>query len=192
MDPPTFRRDPWLRGSAYHLATWSLLLFVLDLRRGAADAAVADTGLAGTIVLLGATVMTSLTHERRIGKMAGPAAAPLWPGVAGLARGLAVGLVGTSAALAMAGRSDAIVTLWLSGVGAGLAAWGRRAAFGWYVGLGGATVAASLVDAGILLWRGFPSTGFRAAVLVVALPAAALWTNRTWLWFRDRGPGRPA
>lgn len=187
MDPLSFRRDPWLRGSAYHLATWSFLLFVLDLRR-----ALPDAGLAGGVVLVGATVMTSLTHERRIGKMAGPAGDPLWPGVAALAKGLAAGLVAGSAGLAMAGRADAVVSLWLAGVGAGLAVWGRRASFGWYLGLGAATGLAALVDAGLLLWRGVPSTGLRAAVLVLALPLAALWTNRTWLWFRDRGPGRPA
>lgn len=95
----------------------------------------------------------------------------------------------TASALAMvASAPQRIFEVWIVGVGSGLAFWGWRAGFAWYVGLGAAMIATAAVDV-VLGSAGLPVFALRGAVLALALPAAALVINRRFLWFhppRDR------
>lgn len=184
VSPTTFRRDPWLRSSGYHLATWSLLGLVLELRRlSPGEGAV--TGSAGLLFLVAAAVLTSLTHERRIGKMVGPAGEAVWPGAGALWRTLLSALAAASALLPVTGNAAMLFPLWCAGVGSGFWLWGRRAGFPWYEGLGLVMAVAALVDLG-LLWKGggVVVPGLRFAVLGLLLPGAGLLTSRRFLWFR--------
>jgi len=183
LDPATYRRDPYLRSSAYHLATWSLMGFVLELR-GSMPAASTDSPshLPVVVVLLAGAAMTSLTHERRLGKMVGPAGAAVFDGAGRMWTGVLAVLVAASVLLLAASRPQLLFDVWVVGVGAGLAAWGSKAGFAWYLGLGAAMVAVGAVDVA-LRSAGFPVLALRCALLAVALPVAALVTNHRFLWF---------
>ncbi|MFN2427645.1 MAG: hypothetical protein ABR587_14490 [Candidatus Binatia bacterium] len=178
MDPVTFRRDRYLRTSGYHLATWSLVALVVELRLG--HPAPAAAVLAG--LLAGAT-LTSFTHERRVGKMAGAAGAAVYEGAGRMWLALFAVLGAATAALVLASRQEWLFGAWAAGVGLGFTFWGWKAGFAWYVGVGSTMLAASLADAA-QVWAGEPVLGFRVFVLGVALPALALLTNRRFLWFR--------
>lgn len=186
VSPTTFRRDPWLRSSGYHLATWSLLGLVLELRRlSPGEGAV--TGSAGLLFLVAAAILTSLTHERRIGKMvgpAGPAGEAVWPGAGALWRTLLSALAAASALLVATQNAGMLFPLWCAGVGSGFWLWGRRAGFAWYEGLGLLMAVAAMVDVGLMWGEGGAAPGFRFAVLGLVLPGAGLLTSRRFLWFR--------
>lgn len=188
MTPVEFRRDRWLRTSAYHLSTWSLAAFVLSLRAEAGREPFDAAGVAVAVAVVGGSVMSSLTHERRVGKMAGVAGDAVDAGAGRSWAGVLAALALSAAGLVLAtGRTDGLYLLGMVGVGTGFARWGRRAKFPWYLGLGAAMVAAGVLD-GVLALVGGPARPFvRLFVLGLALPAAALLTNRRFLWFR---PGK--
>ncbi|MFN2378192.1 MAG: hypothetical protein ABR538_16810 [Candidatus Binatia bacterium] len=188
VSPTTFRRDPWLRSSGYHLATWSLLGLVLELRRLSPGEGAAVGG-AGLLFLVAAAVLTSFTHERRIGKMAGPAGEAVWPGAAALWRTLLAALAAASALLLTTENAGMLFPLWCAGVGCGFWLWGRGAGFPWYEGLGLLMSVAALVDVGLLWAEGSAAPGFRFAVLGLVLPGAGLLTSRRFLWFRPPADG---
>lgn len=184
MDALTFRRDPYLRSSAYHLATWSLTAFVLVLRAQSSEFGVDLVPM--TVMLVGAAAMTSMTHERRVGKMVGPAGEAVWPEAGAMWLRLLGALVINSGWLMGLGRPDLLFTLWALGVGAGLAVWGRRVQLDWYLGAGATLAAVGVLDA-LLTVQGAATLGLRLVVLGLAVPAFALATNQRFLWFR---PGR--
>lgn len=187
MDPITFRRDPYLRTSAYHLATWSLVATVLELRLATGAAAAGSRAVLP--VLLAGAVLTSLTHERRVGKMTGPAGAPLVEGAARIwVQGLSV-LAAVSAVLVVAERPQLVFDAWMLGVGVGFVVWGRAAAFAWYVGLGLAMIATAVVDFMLLSAAGVPLLQLRLLASGVVIPGLALLTNRRFLWFRPERDG---
>jgi len=185
VTPAEFRRDRWLRSSAYHLSTWSLAAFVLAFRAEAVPEPFDSTGLAVAIVVLGGSVMSSLTHERRVGKMAGVAGEAVYAGAGRMWTGVLGALALAATALAMkTGRADGLYALGMVGVGTGFARWGRRAKFPWYLGLGASMIAVGALDA-VLVGAGGPARPLRLLVLGLALPVAALLTNRRYLWFRE-------
>lgn len=177
MDPAVFRRDPWLRTSGYHLATWSLVALVLELMRTSHR----ESSLSLVVVLLGGAVLTSLTHERRVAKMAGRAGNPVYEKTPLLWGFVALALLSTFAAAMGAPNSDPLFPVGMVIVGVGFAQWGAGARFAWFVGLGAAIVAAGLLD--VVL---DPETRpyWRMLVLGVGLPAAGLATSSRYLWFR--------
>jgi hypothetical protein len=179
VDPALFRRDPWLRTSGYHLATWSLVAFVLELRRAAAT----DGGDAAfLVVLLGGALLTSLTHERRVGKMAGIAGAPLHPRIDVLWWSVIGAIVLGGLALHWIARPHWMFPMWMMLAGEGFLLWGMAVGFAWYRALGVAMIAAGLLDIAMM------ATGAgrwpRLVVLGALLPAAGLVTSRRYLWFR--------
>lgn len=183
MKPADFRRDRRLRTSGYHLATWSLAAFVLEARALAMQGhAGAGSGAVMLIVIAG-SVLSSLTHERRVGKMTGPAGETVFDSAARLWAVVFMVLGVVSVWLAAGGQSRWLFPLWMLGVGLGFTIWGSRAAFGWYVFLGVAMAVAAALDVGLAV-AGWPHRPLRLAVLGLALPAAALMTNRRYLWFR--------
>jgi hypothetical protein len=183
LEPSTFRRDPYLRSSAYHLATWSLAAFVIEFQLASASGLDAANGIAALVVLIGASALSSVTHERRVGKMMGPAGAPVWAGAGQMWLVLLVGLAAGSLVLALGSLAALLFPLWALAVGAGFATWGRKAAFAWYTGLGFALVGVGLLDLAIGISAG-PTTPFRITVLGLGLPGFALLTNRRFLWLR--------
>lgn len=183
MTPAEYRRDRWLRTSAYHLSTWSLAAFVLAFRAEAVPGPFDATGVAVVLVVLGGSVMSSLTHERRVGKMAGVSGEAVDGSAGGRWVALLATTVVTGAGMLALGRADALYALGLTGVGTGFVLWGRRARFPWYLGLGAAMLAAALLDR-VLAAAGGPAGPLRLLVLGLALPVAALLTNRRYLWFR--------
>lgn len=184
MTPAEYRRDRWLRSSAYHLSTWSLAAFVLAFRAETVPDPFDATGLAVALVVVGGSAMSSLTHERRVGKMAGVAGEAVYAGAGRMWAGVFGALALSALALVLrTGRADGLYLLGMVGVGTGFALWGRRARFGWYLGLGAAMVAAGVLD-GVMASAGGPARLLRLLVLGLLLPAAALLTNRRWLWFR--------
>ena len=190
MDPATFRRDPYLRTSASHLATWSLVGFVLELRLGGPESAGTPEGIVVAVLLAGA-VLASLTHERRVGKMAGPAGpvgTASFEGAGRMWSGLLAALTAASALLLLASRPQWLFDAWTVGVGSGFAVWGWKAGFAWYTGLGLALVAVGAVDA-IVTAAGGSVLALRCLVLALALPAFSLVTNRRFLWFRPASGG---
>lgn len=127
--------------------------------------------------------MTGFTTERRIAKMVGPAGEPL-VAAAGQMWVLAIAsLIVASTTLAIASLEELVVSIWLAGTGAMLVWWGRRADFAWYAGLGAMMLAAGLADAAVATTGGW-RLGLRVLVLGLAIPAAAVATNRRFLWFR--------
>lgn len=179
MNPEEFRRDAWLRSSGYHLATWSLFALVLEIGR----AAPARSGAASTVVLVAAAVLTSLTHERRIGKMAGPALAPVWDGAGRLWWSLFGAFLTVATLLLAGGRAAWLVPLALATVGVGYLVWSRFVGRTWLAAIGVAAVLAATIDAATTA-AGEPPFLLRALVLGIVLPAAGLWTSRRYLWFR--------
>lgn len=171
------------------MATWSLVAFVLELRCSMAAASTeALSQLPVVAVLLGGAVLTSFTHERRVGKMVGPAGEAVFDGAGRMWLRVFAALVTASALAMVASAPQRIFEVWIVGVGSGLAFWGWRAGFAWYVGLGAAMIATAAVDV-VLGSAGLPVFALRGAVLALALPAAALVINRRFLWFhppRDR------
>jgi hypothetical protein len=177
LDSSAFRRDPWLRTSGYHLATWSLVGFALELMR------TSDGGLAVSrvVVLVAGALLVSSTHERRVAKMAGISGAPvyektpqLW-GFAGLA------LLSTFVAAMNAPNTDPLFPVAMVIVGVAFAQWGAGARFAWFVWLGAAIVAAGLLDVVI---GAAARPYWRTLVLGVLLPGAGIETSRRYLWFR--------
>jgi hypothetical protein len=180
VDPVSFRRDPWLRTSGYHLATWSLVAFVLELRRATAT----EDGSAFLAVLLGGALLTSLTHERRIGKMAGVAGAPLHPRIDVLWWSVIGAIVLGSVALHWIARAHWMFPMWMMLAGEGFLLWGMGVAFAWYRALGGAMIAAGVLDVAMMMLEA--GTAHRLVVLGVLLPAFGVATSRRFLWFRAR------
>ncbi len=183
MQPEIFRKDRWLRTSAYHLASWSLAALVLDVRLRSAVTTTHATGIAAFVVIVGASLLTSMTTERRVAKMFGPAGAPVFAGAGRLWLMVFAVLTSASVAIASAGRVEAVVTLWMFGVGAAFLFWGRTIGFSWYAGLGLALMAAGAIDSWMSATGG-PVGLLRVFVLGLALPAAAILTNRRYLWLR--------
>ena len=184
MQPASFRRDRWLRTSAYHLATWSIAALVLDVRLRAARDASHATVIFALVVIFAGSLLTSMTTERRVAKMVGPAGAPLFAGAGRMWILVFAMLMSASAAILGAGRAEAILTLWMLLVGAAFLFWGRATGFAWYVGLGASILAAGAVDSWMSATGG-PVGPWRVLVLGIALPAAAIATNRRFLWFRE-------
>jgi hypothetical protein len=182
VDPSAFRRDPWLRTSGYHLATWSLVAFVMELwrRQPESDHATA------TVVLVAGAVLTSLTNERRVAKMAGIAGEPVYPGTALVWRLVALALFVSGAAAVFEANTNGMFPVAMIATGMGFAVWGAGAGFAWFSALGAAMVGTALVDVA-LLGRGDASRTLRLAVLGVALPAFGLATSYRFLWFRPSG-----
>jgi hypothetical protein len=182
LNPAAFRRDPWLRTSGYHLATWSLVAFVLELVRTSDGAA----GMSSVVVLLAGGVLSSFTHERRVAKMAGAAGDPVYENTALLWGLVALALISAGVAAAGAPVSDPLFPVAMVIVGIGFAQWGAGAHFPWFVGLGSAIVAVGLLDVAISA----PARPYlRMLVLGVLLPAAGIETSRRYLWFRQ--PDQP-
>jgi hypothetical protein len=182
MTPSEFRRDRWLRTSAYHLSTWSLTAFALALRAEFVPRALDATGAALAVALAAGSVLSSLTHERRVAKMAGVAgeaayagAGRLWSALFGVLAVVAALLVGMGAAASLYAAAMLVV-------GTGFALWGRRAKFDWYFRLGLAMVSAGAFD--LAVEGSALAAPLRLLVLGLGLPAAALATNRRYLWFR--------
>jgi hypothetical protein len=189
LEPASFRRDPYLRSSAYHLATWSLVAFVLELRGATSTASTTSASaqllldLPVTVVLMAGAAMTSLTHERRVGKMVGPAGEALFAAAGRMWLALFAALAAASALLLAASKPQLLFDAWVVGVGSGFVVWGSKARFAWYMGLGAATVATAVLD--MVLWSaGMSVLELRCLLLALALPAAALATNYRFLWFR--------
>jgi len=183
LHPDAFRKDRWLRTSAYHLASWSLAALVLDVRLRSVGQTTQATGIATFVVIIAASLLSSMTTERRVAKMLGPAGAPVFAG-AGRMWLLVIGaLTSASVAIASAGRVEAVLTLWMIGVGTAFLFWGRTIDFSWYAGLGLALIAAGAADSWMTATGG-PVGPYRVVVLGLALPAAAILTNRRYLWLR--------
>lgn len=186
MTPAEYRRDRWLRSSAYHLSTWSLAAFVLALRAETVPDPFDATGLAVMLVVLAGSGMSSLTHERRVAKMAGVAGEAVYAGAGRMWAGVLGALALSGLALVLrTGRGDGLYLLGMVGAGTGFALWGRRAKFFWYLGLGVAMLVAGVVD-GVLVSVGGPARPLRLLVLGLVLPVTALVTNRRYLWFRPK------
>lgn len=183
MNPTIFRRDRWLRTSAYHLATWSIAAFVFEVRFRSAGQTDEATGIATAVVIVAASLLSSMTTERRIGKMFGPAGEPAFAGAGRMWRMVFATLASATAALVFASRAEAVLTLWLLGVGTGFLFWGRRIGFAWYAGVGLAMIAAGILDS-CLAATGGPVALVRMLVLGLALPVTAVVTNRRFLWLR--------
>lgn len=190
MDPALFRRDPWLRTSGYHLATWSLVAFVLELRRPAAS----EDAAAFLVVLLGGALLTSLTHERRVGKMAGLAGVPLHPRTDVLWWSVVGAIVLGSLTLHWIARPHWMFPMWMMLAGEGFLLWGMALRFAWYRALGAAMIAAGLLDIAMMAldagaWPRLLMLGEwpRLLVLGVLLPAVGVATSRCFLWFRAPG-----
>jgi hypothetical protein len=186
LTPSEFRRDPWLRTSAYALATWSLAGFLLEVRLRAAGTATED-GIAATIVIAGASLLASRTHARRVAKMAGQAGEPVFANAKAMWRLIVAAALLLSVVAVRAGRTDLVFPLWMLAAGSGFAAWGRAVGLGWYVGLGALMAGIGLLD--LLLSRGsFAAYSLEMFTLGLLLPAAAIATNRQFLWIRAAGP----
>jgi hypothetical protein len=183
LQPTDFRQDRWLRTSATHLATWSLAALVLDVLLRAAGKASQGTGIATFVVVVAASLLNSMTTERRVAKMLGPAGKPVYAGAGRMWLLVFATLASASAALFGAGRADAIVTLWLFGAGTAFLFWGRTIGFSWYAGAGLGMMLAGAVDSWMSA-AGGPVGLWRILVLGLALPATAIATNRRYLWLR--------
>lgn len=149
------------------------------------DAGATATVTAMAVVVVGASLLTSMTHERRVAKMVGPAGEPVYAGAGRMWLGLFALLASTSVALLQSSRPEALFRVWMFGVGCGFAVWGSRAGFRWYLGLGVSMVAAGLLDL-VLVATGGPVVPLRIFVLGLALPVTALLTNRRYLWLRPQ------
>jgi len=179
LDRAAFRRDPLLRSSAHHLATWSLSVLVLDLRDCAGATSSGATGGAPMFVVvavLAGAILASLTHERRLGKMLGPAPDPPGRPTAGQCR-VAAMLATVVGILTLTSLTDCtLATVWMGCVGVGLFAWGRALAFRPYVRMGSMLALLAGVDA--LLGGGEASWILRAVALGILVPAGAMTVNR--------------
>lgn len=157
---------------------------MLELRRTVAPPDGAGEA-AAVVVIVGAGILTSMTHGRRIAKMAGLPGEPVFAQAGAMWRLLLAALVAASAVLVSSSQAGDLFRLWMAGVGAGFAAWGRLAGFGWYAGIGLVMAASAAVDA--MLPPGGPAAvALRCGMLGLVLPAFALATNRRFLWFRPR------
>ncbi len=194
MDRATFRRDRYLRSSGYHLAIWSLAAFALQYRLGLQPSGQGLSAFPFFVMLVGGSLMTSFTHERRVGKMAGVAGEPVFAGAGRLWTMVFAALALVDSALVAAGLEIYLVPSWWLGVGAGFAVWGFRAGFGWYTGFGAALASAGMLDLIVLqtdpsgIAAGLHRVIWRSLVLAVAIPAFALETNRRHLWYRRPRP----
>jgi hypothetical protein len=178
LDPAAFRRDPWLRTSGYHLATWSLVALALELMRASTD----DPGVSRIVVLLGGALLISSTHERRVAKMAGVAGNLVYEKTRLLWGFVALALLSTFVAATGAPNADPLFPVAMVIVGVGFAQWGAGARFAWFVGLGSAIVGAGLLDVVV-----GPAVRpyWRMLVLGILLPGAGIETSRRYLWFRS-------
>lgn len=135
------------------------------------------------MVLVAGAVLTSFTHERRVAKIAGPAGEPVFAGAGRLWTVTLLVLGVASAVLAATDEAQWLFALWAAAAGAAFTLWGLRTRFRSYVALGLGLAAAGVLDASATA-GGSPLAGLRIFVLGVALPAAAIATNRRYLWFR--------
>jgi hypothetical protein len=185
MTAAAFRRDRWLRTSASHLGTWSVASLVLD-------SVIRSTGRTGSmrsatfVAIAGITLLNSMTTERRVAKMVGVAGEPVYAAAGAMWRLVLAMLALASVALVAAHAAAAVIPLWLAGVGATFLFWGRKTELAWYAALGAAMVIAGVADAWLSRSSG-PVGPLRVAVLGLALPAAAIATNRRFLWVRAPG-----
>ncbi|MBI5505560.1 MAG: hypothetical protein HY899_12215 [Deltaproteobacteria bacterium] len=197
MDRTSFCRDPFLRTSAYNMATWAVVNVLFSVPNYALAAGAAwSPGLLGTysLVLFASGVALSAVHERRVGKLVGPAGQALFP--AGKLWGplLLIGVVGT-VSLIVTSRPQFIQPLWLLVVGSAYVIWGVATSFRLYQLLGGVLGVAGLVVLalqetrpgavpsvlGLHLWN-LTMGGFSFAVAVA--------TNRRYLWIAPAGGRR--
>jgi hypothetical protein len=183
VDAAAFRRDRYLRSSAYHLATWSFAGCVLELRRGTGTASLHDA-LAAGVVVVGISLLSSFTNERRVGKIAGVAGEPVWTGAGTMWLATFAALAVVSAVAVSLRRADLLFDFWVALVGAAFAYWGSKTDFPWYGRVGLALVLSVVVDLALQA-NGGPVGAFRFLLLGIVLPAAAVWTNREYLWFRN-------
>jgi hypothetical protein len=188
MDRETFRCDRRLRSSGYHLATWSLAAFVLQLQLSRAAEA-GGSGLvpdraslvAMAVVVVAASMVTSFINERRVAKITGPAGVSAYDGAGAMWRVVLGVLVLVTGVLLSQSRGWQVFDVWAFGVGGAYILWGTRANFPWFSRIGLLMVVAGLFDV-LMLSLGEPVTALRLLVLGVLLPAAALATNRRYLW----------
>jgi len=181
LDRAAFRRDPLLRSSAQHLATWSLAVLVLDLR-DCAGAASGGAPMFVVVAVLAGAILASLTHERRIGKMLGPAPDPPGGPTAGQCRvgALIATVVGVLTVTSVA--DCALATVWMGCVGAGLFVWGRALVFHPYVAMGLGLLLCAAIDAALVLAGSFGIAALlRMGVLGAAMPIYAVNASmRRW------------
>jgi hypothetical protein len=186
-DRAAFRRDRYLRSSPWHLLTWSLAAFAFQWRMGLSPHPL-DPGLAGfAFALVAGSLLTSHTHERRCGKMFGPADRPVFAGAGRLWTVVFAAMAAGSAAVLSAGRPLDLVTVWMGGAGLGFAAWGAFAGFRPWLLVGLALLVATALD---LAWSATPGLvgeglrrlWLRSAVLALFLPASAVFVIRRYGW----------
>jgi len=200
MDSVSFRRDPFLRTSAYNMATWAVVNVLFSVPNYALAAGTAwSPSLLGTysLGLFAAGIALSAMHERRVGKLVGPAGEALFP--AGKLWGplLLIGFGGT-VALVVSGRPQFIQPLWLLVVGSAYVVWGAATRFRLYQLLGGVLAAAGLAVLALQETRpgAAPSVlGLHLWNLTMGAFAltVAVITNRRYLWFApvgDRASGQ--
>lgn len=194
MDRAAFRRDPFLRTSAYNMATWALVnvLFSLPNYRLAAGAAWSPACFGiYSLGLLTAGIALSAVHERRVAKLVGPAGDALF--AAGRLWGplLLVGTGGT-ALLVTAGRPQFVQPLWLLVVGSAYVIWGAATRFRLYQVLGGVLGVAGLVVLALQQTRpGAPPSVLGLHVWNLTMGAfsfaVAVTANRRYLWSAPAG-----
>lgn len=179
------------------MATWAVVNVLFSVPNYALAAGAAwSPGLLGTysLVLFASGVALSAVHERRVGKLVGPAGQALFP--AGKLWGplLLIGVVGT-VSLIVTSRPQFIQPLWLLVVGSAYVIWGVATSFRLYQLLGGVLGVAGLVVLalqetrpgavpsvlGLHLWN-LTMGGFSFAVAVA--------TNRRYLWIAPAGGRR--
>ena len=202
MDRASFRRDPFLRTSAYNMATWAVVNMLFSVPNYAMAAGAAwSPGLLGTysLALFAVGIALSAIHERRVGKMVGPPGEPLFPAEKLWSPLLLIGFAGT-VALIVSGRPQFIQPLWLLVVGTAYIVWGIGIRLRLYVVLG---VVLALTGLAALAMQE-PRSGAAPSVLGLHLwnltmggfaLAVAVATNRRYLWFtpaegNDRDGGR--
>jgi len=117
LDPTTFRRDRWLRTSAYHLATWSIAAFVIDIRFRSIGPGEHATVSATLVIIVAASILSSIQTERRVAKMMGPATDLVDAGAGTMWRIVVAVLVAASIGLVAAARAEGLVDAWMLVIG---------------------------------------------------------------------------
>lgn len=194
MDSAAFRSDPFLRTSAYNMATWAIVNMLFSVPNYAMAAGAAwSPGVLGTysIVLFAVGMGLSAVHERRVGKMVGPPGQPLFPAEKLWGPLLLTGFAGTVTLIAT-GRPQFIQPLWLLVVGPAYIVWGLGIRLRIYQVFGVVLTAAGLVALSMQETR----SGAAPSVLGLHLwnltmgafaLAVAFATNRRYLWFAEAG-----
>ncbi|HYB98235.1 MAG TPA: hypothetical protein VEC57_03790 [Candidatus Limnocylindrales bacterium] len=191
LDSEAFCRDPFLRTSAYNMATWAVVNMALSVPSYAMAAGTAWAPLSAggyTLAFFAAGLIAGAVHERRVAKMVGPAGDAVFPAARLWAPLLLIGFGGTIFLIAT-GRPALVQPLWLLAVGSAYAMWGWRTRLSLYRWLGllllvcGAFVAslqsyevgAAPAVLGLHVWN---------LTMGVASVAIAIVVNRRYLWQR--------